>query len=100
MKSLGNTALVDLTAGTVEVAPTPDHLVQAFLGGRGLNMFSPRPPRKACTKWSGVGATSTVPAVRSTSAVLPKDFIVLTFYHVVTLTSSDHDTLTMPVVCP
>ena len=39
MKSLGNTALVDLTAGTVEVAPTPDHLVRAFLGGRGLNMF-------------------------------------------------------------
>src|SRR5660398_224020 len=39
MKSLGNTALVDLTAGTVEVAPTADHLVRAFLGGRGLNMF-------------------------------------------------------------
>src|SRR5665811_2351978 len=39
MKSLGNTALVDLTAGTVEVAPTPDHLVRAFLGGRGLSMF-------------------------------------------------------------
>jgi aldehyde:ferredoxin oxidoreductase len=34
----GLTATVDLTAGAVSLALTPERLVRAFLGGRGLNM--------------------------------------------------------------
>src|SRR5680860_1296264 len=65
MKSLGNTALVDLTAGTVEVAPTPDHLVRAFLGGRGLNMFYLYSLLRAdvdalCRNWPGGGEPGAV----------------------------------------
>jgi aldehyde:ferredoxin oxidoreductase len=36
--SLGRTAFVDLSRGEVRVEPTPESLVRAFLGGRGLNM--------------------------------------------------------------
>jgi aldehyde:ferredoxin oxidoreductase len=32
------TAIIDLTSGEVEVTRTPDELVRAYLGGRGLNM--------------------------------------------------------------
>jgi aldehyde:ferredoxin oxidoreductase len=32
------TAIIDLTSGQVEVTQTPDELVHAYLGGRGLNM--------------------------------------------------------------
>ncbi|MBI2975359.1 MAG: aldehyde ferredoxin oxidoreductase family protein [Chloroflexi bacterium] len=32
------TALIDLTTGRTEISPTPEPLVRAFLGGRGLNM--------------------------------------------------------------
>jgi len=34
-----NTAFIDLTSGRVEVAPTPESLVRALLGGRGMNML-------------------------------------------------------------
>lgn len=33
-----NTAFIDLTSGRVDISPTPEHLVRAFLGGRGMNM--------------------------------------------------------------
>jgi aldehyde:ferredoxin oxidoreductase len=33
-----NTALIDLTTSRIEISPTPEPLVRAFLGGRGLNM--------------------------------------------------------------
>ncbi len=32
------TALIDLTSGQIEIAPTPDRLIRALLGGRGMNM--------------------------------------------------------------
>lgn len=32
------TAIIDLTTGQVEITSTPEQLVQAYLGGRGLNM--------------------------------------------------------------
>jgi len=38
MKPL-STALVDLTSGHIEIAPTPERLVRALLGGRGMNML-------------------------------------------------------------
>ncbi len=33
-----NTALIDLATGRIEIAPTPERLIRAFIGGRGLNM--------------------------------------------------------------
>lgn len=33
-----NTALIDLSSGRIEISPTPERLIRAFLGGRGLNM--------------------------------------------------------------
>jgi aldehyde:ferredoxin oxidoreductase len=33
-----NTALIDLTSGHAEISPTPERLIRAFLGGRGMNM--------------------------------------------------------------
>ncbi len=33
-----NTALIDLSSGRTEISPTPERLIRAFLGGRGLNM--------------------------------------------------------------
>lgn len=33
------TAFVDLTSGHIEIAPTPERLVRALLGGRGMNML-------------------------------------------------------------
>jgi aldehyde:ferredoxin oxidoreductase len=33
-----STALIDLTTGRIASAPTPERLVRAFLGGRGMNM--------------------------------------------------------------
>lgn len=38
MKPL-STAFVDLTSGHIEIAPTPERLVRALLGGRGMNML-------------------------------------------------------------
>lgn len=34
-----NTALVDLSTGRIDIAPTPKPLVRALLGGRGMNML-------------------------------------------------------------
>ena len=34
-----NAAVVDLTSGRIEIAPTSARLTRAFLGGRGLNMY-------------------------------------------------------------
>ncbi|MER3458538.1 MAG: hypothetical protein C4309_07840 [Chloroflexota bacterium] len=33
------TAIIDLTTGHVDIAPTPEHLIRALLGGRGINML-------------------------------------------------------------
>lgn len=33
-----NTALIDLTTGHIDIAPTPQRLMRALLGGRGMNM--------------------------------------------------------------
>ncbi len=33
------TAIIDLTTGHVDIAPTPEHLIRALLGGRGMNML-------------------------------------------------------------
>jgi aldehyde:ferredoxin oxidoreductase len=33
-----NTALIDLSSGRIEISPTPERLIRAFLGGRGMNM--------------------------------------------------------------
>jgi aldehyde:ferredoxin oxidoreductase len=33
-----NTAVINLTTNTIQIAPTPDRLIRAYLGGRGLNM--------------------------------------------------------------
>jgi aldehyde:ferredoxin oxidoreductase len=38
MNSMPKTALIDLTSGRIEVAPTSERLVRAYLGGRGMNM--------------------------------------------------------------
>ena len=35
---MANTALIDLSSGRTEITPTPERLIRAFLGGRGLNM--------------------------------------------------------------
>ncbi|MEK7328647.1 MAG: aldehyde ferredoxin oxidoreductase N-terminal domain-containing protein, partial [Chloroflexota bacterium] len=34
-----NTALIDLSSNRIEIAPTPERLIRAFLGGRGMNMY-------------------------------------------------------------
>lgn len=33
-----NTAWIDLTSGRIDITPTPQQLIHAFLGGRGMNM--------------------------------------------------------------
>ncbi len=33
-----NTAVINLISGEIKIAPTPEQLIHAFLGGRGLNM--------------------------------------------------------------
>jgi aldehyde:ferredoxin oxidoreductase len=48
------TAIIDLTSGKVEVTRTPDALVHAYLGGRGLNMAYLRHYLQATGDPSGV----------------------------------------------
>ncbi len=36
---MSNIAIINLSSGHVEVAPTPQSLIRAFLGGRGMNMY-------------------------------------------------------------
>jgi len=36
---MSNTAVINLSSGRIEVSPTPQNLIRAFLGGRGMNMY-------------------------------------------------------------
>ncbi|MEK7440452.1 MAG: aldehyde ferredoxin oxidoreductase family protein [Chloroflexota bacterium] len=36
---MSNTAVIDLSSNRIEVSPTPQNLIRAFLGGRGMNMY-------------------------------------------------------------